>query len=136
MLYIQDQMNLSKVLCFQEGEQLWRTATGKIMTSQPDYEQHCSKAAVSSEQSVGEQEVAVDEYNSDEEQLPDIEFVATSKARSTAGDREWEVVGEKEHELGRRLTIQEEEYVKLLVKRDTIVEDYPSVKDRSDSVKK
>ena len=91
-------MNLSKVLCFQEGDQLWRTASGKIMTSQPDYdnEQHRSGAAVSSEQPVGEKDVAVGEHNSDEEQLPDIEFVATTKVRSTDMDRELEVVGEKE----------------------------------------
>ena len=129
---------MSKVLCFQEGDQLWRTASGKIMTSQPNYdnEQHRSEAAVSSEQSVGEQEMAVDEHNSDEEELPDIEFVATTKARSTARDRELEVVGEKERELGRMLNEHEEEYVGLQVKKFKIVEDYPSVKDRSDSVKK
>ena len=122
---------MSKVLCFQEGEQLWRTASGKIMTSQPDYdsEQHRSEAAVSSEQSVGEQEVAVGEHNSDEEQLPDIEFVATSKARSTVRDREHEVVGDKERELGRMLTGLEEKYVWLQVEKDKIVEDYPTVKD-------
>ena len=128
-------MILSKVLCFQEGYQLWHTASGKIRTSQRDNKQHRSGAAVSSEQSVGEQEVAVGKHNSDKEQLPDIEFVATTKARSTARDRELEMVGEKEHKLGRILTIQEE-YVQLLVKRDTIVEDYSTVKERPDSVKK
>ena len=139
---------MSKVLCFQEGDQLWRSASGKIMTSQPDYdsEQQRSEAAVSSEQSVGEQkegeqevgeqEVAIDENNSEEEHLPDIEFVATTKARSTINDRELDMVGEKEWELGRMLNRNEEEYVKLQVKRDTIVEDYPSAKDRSDGVKK
>ena len=80
--------------------------------------------------------MAVGEHNYDEEQLPDIKFVATTKARSTVRDRELEVVGEKERELGRMLNRDEEEYVQLLVKRDTIVNDYPSVKDRSDSVKK
>ena len=106
-------MNLSKVLCFQEGDQLWRTASGKIMTSQPDYdnEQHRSEAAVSSEQSVGEKEMAVNEHNSDEEELPNIEFVATTKARSTVRDRELEMVGEKEQELGRMLNKHEEQYV-------------------------
>ena len=105
------------------------------MTSQPDYdsEQHRFGAAVSSEQSVGEQEVAIAENNSDEEQLPDIKLVATTKARSTVRYREPEMVGKKKRELGRMLNQHEEEYVKLQVKRDTIVEDYPSVKDRSRS---
>ena len=34
------------------------------------------------------------------------------------------------------LNNHEEEYVRLLVKRDTIVEDYSTIKDRPDSVKK
>ena len=80
--------------------------------------------------------MAVDEDNSDEEELPKIEFVATTKACSTAIDRELKMVVEKERKLGRMLNQHEEEYVKLQMKRDTIVKDYPSVKDRSDSVKK
>ena len=67
------------------------------------------RAAVSSEQSVGEQEVAIAENNFDEEQLPDIKFVATTKAHSIVRDRELEMVGEKERELGRMLNQHEEE---------------------------
>ena len=120
ILPIRGQINLSKVLCFQEGDQLWHSASGNIMTSQPDYdsEQQRSEAAVSSEQSVGEQkvgeqkvgeqEVAINKNNSDEEQLPDIEFVATTKARSTVMDGALEMVGQKERELGRMLNKHEE----------------------------
>ena len=34
------------------------------------------------------------------------------------------------------LNMHEEQYMRLQVKKDKIVKDYPSVKDRSDSVKK
>ena len=70
------------------------------------------------------------------DELPDIPFVATSKARNTDSDCEQKVVKEKERDLGRLLSIPEEEYVKLQVKKDKIVKDFPAAKERPDNVKK
>ena len=70
------------------------------------------------------------------DELPEIPFVATSKARNTDSDHEQKVVKEKERDLGRMLSGPEEEYVKLQVKKNKIVEEYPTVKERPDNVKK
>ena len=56
--------------------------------------------------------------------------MAATKARSKCRNHELEVVREKEQDLGRILTIQDEEYVKLQVEK------YIIVKDRPDTVKK
>ena len=37
MLPVQGVIRLSNVIFFQEGDQLWRTASGLIMTEQPNY---------------------------------------------------------------------------------------------------
>ena len=107
-------IHFSTFIFLQEDDQLWRTSSGKIIDDQPNYdhEQIHFETAVSSDQSVRqEEEEEVDE-------LPDIPFVATSKARNTDSDHEQKVVKEKERDLGRMLSGPEEEYVKLQVKKN------------------